>query len=128
MRFSILVTASPHGPGAVTALRTVEAVRRSPHDLYRVFFYGDGVHLANRFGGRDGDDNRTQRDWQALVAGNDIPALVCVGAALRRGITDANHARRAGLEGDNLAAGFRLVGLGDWVGALKDSDRVVHFG
>lgn len=128
MRFSILVTASPHGPGAVTALHTVTAVHRSPHQLYRVFLYGDGVQLANRLGGRDGDDNRAQRDWQTLVAEGQIPALVCVGAALRRGVVDADEARRAGLDGDNLAAGFRLVGLGDWVEALRNSDRVVHFG
>ena len=128
MRFSILVTAGPQGPGALTALRTVEAVCRSQHDLHRVFFYGDGVHLANRLAARDGDDNRAQRAWQALVAGGEIPAAVCVGAALRRGVSDAAEAHRAGLDGDNLAEGFRLVGLGDWVEALMTSDRVVHFG
>lgn len=128
MRFSVLVTAGPQGPGALTALRTVEAVCRSRHHLYRVFFYGEGVQLANRLAARDGTDNRAQRAWQALVAGGGVPAAVCVGAALRRGVTDAAQARQAGLDGENLAEGFRLAGLGEWVDALMNSDRVVHFG
>lgn len=128
MRFSLLVTAGPHRPAAVTALHTVEAVLHSPHDLYRVFFYGEGVHLANRLARRDADLGCVQRDWQRLVQARALPAVVCVGAALRRGVTDAAESARAGLGGDNLAPGFRLAGLGDWVDALMNSERVVHFG
>jgi tRNA 2-thiouridine synthesizing protein D len=53
-----------------------------------------------------------------------------VGAALKRGISDSEEARRAGLNdvSGTLADGFTLVGLGDWVDALTQSDRVVHFG
>jgi tRNA 2-thiouridine synthesizing protein D len=128
MRFSLLVTAGPHRPAAVTALHTAEAVLRSPHDLYRVFFYGEGVHLANRLARRANDERCVQRDWQRLVEDRAVPAVVCVGAALRRGITDPAEAARAGLHGDNIATGFRLAGLGEWVDALKHSERVVHFG
>lgn len=130
MRFSILVTAPPQGPGAVTALRTVEALLRSEHELYRVFFYGDGVQLANRLAAHDTADNQLQRQWQALAASGEMPARVCVGAALRRGITDQAEAQRAGLDPNsaNLAPGFELVGLGEWIETLPHSDRVVHFG
>lgn len=128
MRFSLLVTAGPHRPAAVTALHTADAVLRSPHHLYRVFLYGEGVHLANRLARHGTNENRVQRDWQQLVEHQAVPAVVCVGAALRRGITDPAEAARAGLHGDNLAAGFRLAGLGEWVDALMHSERVVHFG
>lgn len=132
MRFSILVTASPQRPGAVTALRTVQAVCRSSHELYRVFLYGDAVQLANRFavcgGSRGSARQSAQQQWQAWVTDAAVPVRVCVGAALRRGVADELEARRAGLDGASLASGFRLSGLGDWVDALSHSDRVVHFG
>ncbi|WP_101675696.1 sulfurtransferase complex subunit TusD [Alloalcanivorax mobilis] len=128
MRFSVLVTAGPQRPAALTGLRTVEAVLRSRHQLHCVFFYGEGVHLANRLARRDDDAVCVPRDWQRLVETRALPAVVCVGAALRRGVTDAAEAHRAGLHGDNLAPGFRLAGLGDWVEALRGSERVVHFG
>jgi tRNA 2-thiouridine synthesizing protein D len=64
------------------------------------------------------------------VAEHGWPASVCVGAALKRGISDSEEARRTGLNdvSGTLADGFTLVGLGDWVDALTQSDRVVHFG
>ncbi|MCU5782674.1 sulfur relay protein TusD/DsrE [Alcanivorax balearicus MACL04] len=128
MQFSILVTAGPETAAAVTALHTTEAVLRSPYSLFRVFFYGNGVHLANRLihPGRDGEAVASR--WQSLVKDSALPARVCVGAALRRGVTDDTEGQRAGLDGDNLAEGFQLVGLGEWVDAARHSDRVLHFG
>ena len=130
IKVSLLVTAGPQRPGALTALHTAQAVARSSHPLYRVFFYGEGVHLANRLACRDDALCVAQRDWQTLVAEQRWPAAVCVGAALKRGISDDAEARRAGLSAvsGTLAEGFTLVGLGDWVDALTQSDRVVHFG
>lgn len=128
MQFSILVTAPPQGPGAVTALRTLAAVRRSEHHLHCVFLYGEGVHLASRLTAGDGESTRAQRQWQALVADSGMVVQVCSGAAQRRGIVDDTEAARARPDGGNLAPGFRLTGLGDWVDALARSDRVIHFG
>ncbi|MFT6600166.1 MAG: tRNA 2-thiouridine synthesizing protein D [Alloalcanivorax sp.] len=129
IKVSLLVTAGPQRPGALTALHTAQAVARSSHQLYRIFFYGDGVHLANRLACRGDVACDAQRGWQTLVAEHGWPASVCVGAALKRGISDSEEARRAGLNDVNgtLADGFTLVGLGDWVDALTQSDRVVHF-
>ena len=42
IKVSLLVTAGPQRPGALTALHTAQAVARSSHQLYRIFFYGDG--------------------------------------------------------------------------------------
>lgn len=130
IKVSLLVTAGPQQPGALTALRTAQAVARSSHQLYRVFFYGDGVHLANRLACRDEALCAAQHGWQTQVAEHHWPVSVCVGAALKRGINDAAEARRSGLQEEHgtLAEGFHLVGLGDWVEALTQSDRVVHFG
>lgn len=117
IEFSLLVTAGPQRPGALTALRTARAIHASPHSLYRLFFYGDGVLLADRNLNPEGAAGETARAWRHWVAETHPPAAVCVGAADKRALT-----------GDTLAAGFQLVGLGDWVDALNHGDRVVHFG
>ena len=46
-----------------------------------------------------------------------VDLVVCVAAALRRGIKD-----------ENLAAGFRISGLGQLVETGIEADRVVTFG
>ncbi|MBF1801424.1 DsrE/DsrF/TusD sulfur relay family protein [Alloalcanivorax profundimaris] len=115
--FSLLVTAGPLGPGAFSALRTARAIQASSHSLYRLFFYGDGVLLANRFLHDAGSAGEAARAWQDWVAAERPPATVCVGAAQKRGLIS-----------DNLADGFALAGLGDWVDALGQGERVVHFG
>ncbi|MCH2557449.1 MAG: DsrE family protein [Alcanivorax sp.] len=115
--FSVLVTAGPQRPGALTALRTARALQNSPYSLYRLFFYGDGVLLAHRLLNTDGAADDTARAWQQWVRDTAPPASVCVGAAHKRGVTE-----------ETLAGGFRLVGLGDWVDALNHGGRVVHFG
>jgi tRNA 2-thiouridine synthesizing protein D len=46
-----------------------------------------------------------------------VDLVVCVAAAMRRGIRD-----------ENLAAGFRISGLGQLVEAGTQTDRLVTFG
>ena len=77
IKVSLLVTAGPQRPGAITALHTAQAVARSSHQLYRIFFYGDGVHLANRLARRGDLACDAQRGWQTLVAEHGWPASVC---------------------------------------------------
>jgi len=52
-----------------------------------------------------------------LAEEHSVDLVVCVAAALRRGIVD-----------DNLAAGFRISGLGQLVESGIRSDRLVTFG
>ena len=54
--------------------------------------------------------------------------MLCVAAAQRRGILDADEAKRNGKDGDNIAPGFRISGLGQLIEAGIQSDRVVVFG
>ena len=48
-------------------------------------------------------------------------------AALNRGITDQENAKRHQLSNSNLAQGFELVGLGELADALQSSARIVQF-
>jgi tRNA 2-thiouridine synthesizing protein D len=115
MQYSILVTAGPEEPGALTALDIAIAVLGRGHDLYRVFFYREGVRLAGL-----APASASAERWQALVLARALNATVCSGASARRGLFEHDQA--------HLAPGFELAGLGLWVDALSASDRILCFG
>ncbi len=123
MQFAVLVNAAADSPAALTALLTVQSLHAHPdHQLYRLFFYADAIHLANRHAWRgDGDNANTAQRWQQWVRESGVEATVCVGAAQRRGIVDNEHGR-------TLADGFNLAGLGQWADAMINAERVLQFG
>ncbi len=65
--------------------------------------------------------------WRNLADIHQFELPVCVAAALRRGITDADNAHRHQLEGENLQTGFNLAGLGVLTEGLITGDRVLSF-
>ena len=79
-----------------------------------MFFYNDAVSVANRFAA---DETGTRTDLAQLAAQAEFELAVCVTAAGRRGVR-AN---------ESLAEGFTIVGLGQLVEAIEDSDRLVSF-
>lgn len=93
----------------------------------RLFLYRDAVMLANRLIWQADDMPNAARDWQRLVQQFGLTAQVCVSSALARGVTDSANAKRHGLDGDNLAAGFTLVGLGELAMALHEVPQVYQF-
>ena len=114
MRISLLIQGAPCSTAAPQrALRFARAACAAGHALGRVFFYKDAVAIASRFG----DDGGARDDWTAFAAQRGIELAVCVSAAARRGIVD----------GESLAAGFAIAGLGQFIEALEDGDRLVAF-
>lgn len=93
----------------------------------RLFLYRDAVMLANRLIWQADDMPNAARDWQRLVQQFGLTAQVCVSSALARGVTDSANAKRHGLDGDNLATGFTLVGLGELAMALHEMPQVYQF-
>ena len=63
------------------------------------------------------DDRHIVNRWSKLAADHGIDLVVCVAAALRRGIKD-----------EHLAPGFRISGLGQLVEAGIQGERLVVFG
>ncbi|MDT4886895.1 putative sulfurtransferase DsrE [compost metagenome] len=53
---------------------------------------------------------------------------MCIAAALRRGVLNAEESQRYGRPADNLAAGWELSGLGQLHEAAQMADRLVSFG
>lgn len=136
MRLSLYITAAPDQEAAFRAWQFAQAVVTAGHQLGRVFFAGAGVQhgQALAVSGRD-EISLTQR-WQQLQAEAqalpDASALtcelvICVSAALRHGVLDADNAQRWEKPALSIADGFIISGLGQLAEAQLSADRLVHF-
>ncbi|MBU3846579.1 MAG: sulfurtransferase complex subunit TusD [Candidatus Acinetobacter avistercoris] len=118
----LLITSAPSSIHAWHALGLAQALKAKNQD-FRVFFYQDGVCVANNLQWVPDDQRNLSLEWQQL----NIRLPVCVSAALARGITDAENAQRHHIKTHNLAAGFELVGLGELADAVQSSERLIQF-
>ena len=129
MKCSVMVNEGPYTHQAAdTAYHFIDAALRAGHEVFRVFFYHDGVNNGTRMTTPPQDDRNIVNRWSALAVEHDLDLVLCVAAAQRRGILDADEAKRNGKDGDNIAPGFRISGLGQLIEAGIQSDRVVVFG
>jgi tRNA 2-thiouridine synthesizing protein D len=129
MKFSILVNEGPYTHQASdTAYHFIEAALRGGHSIVRVFFYHDGVNNGTRFSVPPQDDRNVSERWSALAQQYELELILCVAAAQRRGMLDENEAKRAGKDGNNIAEGFQISGLGQLIDAGIQADRLVVFG
>ena len=118
MKFALMVSEGPYTHQASdSAYHFAAAAIAAGHELMRVFFYHDGVYNASRLTEPPQDDRHIVNRWSALQAAHGIDLVVCVAAALRRGIKE-----------EVLAPGFRISGLGQLVDAGIKADRTVTFG
>lgn len=118
MKFGILINEGPYTHQATdTAYLFAKAAIEKGHKVSRVFFYHDGVNNSTKLTEPPQDDRNIVTRWSALAEEHGIDLVVCVAAALRRGIKD-----------ENLAPGFRISGLGQLVESGIQSDRLVTFG
>lgn len=126
--YTIVITGAPYVTQApATAFAFCQALVDSGHVVDGVFLYGDGVALASSLNSPPSDESNWTALWQGLLEEHGIPATACIASALRRGLLNEQEARRYGKAAANLADGFTIAGLGDWVEALTTSDRVIHF-
>ncbi len=129
LSFALLVSGQPcTDQASLTALRFCQAALDSGHQIYRVFFFNDGVHCANRFITPPQDEVAVPIQWTSLQERYELDLVVCISSALRRGIVDDKEAARYELDGHNLAKGFTIGGLGQWVDACIHADRIIRFG
>lgn len=118
MKFGIMVNEGPYQHQASdSAYMFAKAALEKGHKIYRVFFYHDGVNNSNKLTEPPQDDRNIVNRWSDLAKEHGVDLVVCVAAALRRGIKD-----------ELLAPGFRISGLGQVVESGIQSDRLVVFG
>lgn len=129
MKFGVLVNEGPYQHQASdSAYQFVRAALDAGHEVFRVFFYHDGVHNGTRLAVPPQDDRNVAERWSALAQERGLDLVLCVAAAQRRGLLDADEAKRHGKDVDNIAPGFRISGLGQLIEAAVQSDRLVTFG
>jgi len=129
VRIAVVVNEGPYTHQASdSALQFVRAALDKGHEIFRVFFYHDGVNNGTRLTVPPQDDRNLQRAWSELALTKNLDLVVCIAAAQRRGVLDAKEAKRHGKDGDNIAPGFRISGLGQLIEAGIEADRLVTFG
>lgn len=129
MVFSILVYGSAtNSQSAHSAYRFAVSLLRSGHQIHRVFFYGESVHLASVLTAPPRDEVDIHQLWADLATAHQLDLVVCIAAALKRGIMDAPEAKRHEKNSFNTQAPFELSGLGQLSEAAIMSDRLVTFG
>jgi tRNA 2-thiouridine synthesizing protein D len=118
MKLAILIKQGPFTHQASdTAYRFTVAALAKGHEIYRVFFYNDGVYNSNKLSEPQTDDRNLVSLWSKLGSEHDIDLVVCIAAALRRGMKE-----------EILEEGFRISGLGQLVEAGIQADRTIVFG
>lgn len=94
-----------------------------------VFFYGDGVSVANNNRLEPDDEPGLRRLWQGLhTVHPELLLELCSTAALRRGIADEEEARRHHLPFATLAPSFVLTSLGRLAELMHQATRVQVYG
>ena len=85
----LLITSAPTSVQAWHALGLAQALQSKNED-FRVFFYQDGVSVANELQWVPDDQRNLKAEWQKL----SIRLPVCVSAALARGICDEEKCKK----------------------------------
>jgi tRNA 2-thiouridine synthesizing protein D len=129
MKLTIQVNEGPYQHQASdSAYHFTKTALDKGHEIFRVFFYHDGVNNGTRLTTPPQDDRNVVNRWSELSKEHDLDLVICVAAAQRRGIVDDGEAERNGKDATNIADGFRISGLGQLIEGAVQSDRLVVFG
>ncbi|MFL6877130.1 sulfurtransferase complex subunit TusD [Pseudomonas marginalis] len=128
MKFAIAVFSAAHAPSSRRALLFAQAALAGGHEIVRLFFYQDGVYGASNNIVAPQDEQDIARQWRELVNVHQLDGVVCIAAALRRGVLNVEEATRYQRSAANLDAPWALSGLGQLHDATQAADRLICFG
>lgn len=128
MKFAIALHSPAHAPSSRRALLFAQAVLAEGHEIVRLFFYQDGVHSASTNVVTPQDELDIPAQWRAFVTHHQLDGVVCIAAALRRGLLNEEEASRYSRPAANLHAPWELSGLGQLHDAVQAADRLICFG
>lgn len=122
MKFSIAVYSSPEdGSTARSALQFTQELLNQGHELYRLFFFNNGVMNCAA------SQNICTHDWQTIIETHNLEAIVCMTSAQKRGLRQADK-NEGQLNETSIHPTFRPGGIAQLIDATVQSDRVVSFG
>ncbi|ROM94680.1 sulfurtransferase complex subunit TusD [Pseudomonas brassicacearum] len=128
MKFAIALFSAAHAPSSRRALLFAQAALAGGHEIVRLFFYQDGVYNASSNVVTPQDEQDLALQWRNFVCEHQLDGVVCIAAALRRGVLDEAEARRYQRTAINVSAPWELSGLGQLHDAVQDADRLICFG
>jgi len=129
MKISIQINTSPfQHQSADSAWHFIKAALKKEHEVFRVFFYHDGIYNALADATPPGDERNIVERWSQLHAEHGLDLVVCISSAQRRGLLETTVAKKLGGCQHALARGFRIAGLGLLMEAVIESDRHITFG
>jgi tRNA 2-thiouridine synthesizing protein D len=129
MKYGLLVLGAPYsGNSSHTAYRFAKAALDAGHQVSRVFFYHDAVQNSNSLAVAPQGYLDLQAKWQALIQQHDIDIVTCIASALKRGVLNAQEARRHDKNCDNMVQNHDLSGLGQLIDVYSHADRIITFG
>ena len=129
MIYSLAVYGSPYTyQSSDSAYQFARELLTQGHEIYRVFFYHDGVYNASRLTAPPQDEVNISERWSSFAGENAIELVVCVASAIRRGVLDDSESRRYEKDTHNIEQNFTISGLGQLIDAGIASDRLITFG
>jgi tRNA 2-thiouridine synthesizing protein D len=115
MKFAIQINEGPYQHQASdSAYFFTKAALEKGHEVFRVFFYHDGVNNSTRLTTPPQDDRNVVERWAELAEQYDLDMVVCVAAAQRRGIVDEGEAKRNGKDATNIRRASASPGWASW--------------
>jgi len=129
MIYSLLIQSSPDNLSiSASALAFAKALLQRNHSIYRVFFYSEGVLLATSAAIPPQDEPDIYADWREFIGKHKLDAVVCIAAAIKRGILNSTESERYQKSAGVLANAYDLSGLGQLIDATIHSDKLITFG
>ncbi|MEH6349552.1 MULTISPECIES: sulfurtransferase complex subunit TusD [unclassified Pseudomonas] len=128
MKFAIALFSAAHAPSSRRALLFAQAALAGGHEIVRLFFYQDGVYNACASVVTPQDEQDLPQQWRTFVSDNQLDGVVCIAAALRRGVLNEEEAQRYQRSAVSVEAPWTLSGLGQLHDAIQGADRLICFG
>lgn len=124
--FNILVTGPAYSSqSAYTALRFCQAAVTAGKHIKQVFFYQDGVSQLNDFSNPLSDEFNATQQWLDFAKQHNVPLIVCVASAERRGVINHELAQESEKKANNLDEIVTVAGLGVLHEVALSADRMV---
>ncbi len=129
MKYAIQINASPyHSTVSQIAFQFTKTALEQGHEIFRIFFYHEGIFNAFKYSKPLDDELNLSKQWSLLAHQYQLDLVVCISASQRRGLLSSDESDRQGKLDDDLADGFRISGLGQWVEGTLLADRFLVFG
>ena len=129
MKYAVQINSSPyHSNAGYNAYQFIKMALSMGHQVFRVFFYQEGIYHALQYSSPPDDERQLTILWNELAIEYQIDLVVCISAAQRRGLLHIDDAIRQQKNTDDLAPGFRTSGLGQLVEATLKAERFIVFG